>query len=271
MTTDSPRGFSPNDDTRDDVRATEPFVPNSNPLASLSGQPLGPFVLGDILGEGGQSVVYRATDRTADTTALREVAVKVLRSVASPQTHRRLEAECNAMRSLSHPGLVAFLDSGVTEHGIQWIAMRLVTGIPIHHYVRQHQPDWRELTRLMIRVCEPIVHAHAHGILHRDLKPSNILVDDRGHPTVTDFGLVHFACDEEATLSVIVNGTPAYMAPEHIRAALTPSGVKTQPTIDVYGLGATFFRLVYGRAPRTSNRQVESLLSTESFDRGEVH
>ena len=90
----------------------------------------------------------------------------------------------------------------------------------------------------MAEAAEAVAHAHARGILHRDLKPANILVDDEGHPHVTDFGLAKkVEADVEFTQSGAILGTPAYMTPEQ---ATGRRGAITTAT-DVYGLGAVLY------------------------------
>jgi serine/threonine protein kinase len=108
----------------------------------------------------------------------------------------------------------------------------------------------------MQTVAEAIQFAHDHGILHRDLKPSNILIDAAGHPRVTDFGLAkRLTGDTSLTLSGRLLGSPSYMPPEQ---AATRHG-KVSRRSDVYGLGATLYHLLTGRAPFQAATITETL------------
>jgi eukaryotic-like serine/threonine-protein kinase len=98
----------------------------------------------------------------------------------------------------------------------------------------------------MAKVARAIEYAHGRGILHRDLKPGNILLDGRGEPLVSDFGLAKWLdANKEVTKSVTIFGTPGYIAPEQAEG----SADDLTPAADVYSLGAILFDLLAGRPP----------------------
>ena len=89
-------------------------------------------------------------------------------------------------------------------------------------------------------------YAHEHGILHRDIKPGNILLDAKGEPHLTDFGLARLVETEARSRGTMeVLGTPSYMAPE--QAVGNNAGVSS--ATDVYGLGAVLYQLLTGHPP----------------------
>src|SRR5213076_828619 len=106
--------------------------------------------------------------------------------------------------------------------------------------------ELRECVRLMAKVGRAVQYAHEHGVLHRDLKPGNILLDGRGEPFVTDFGLAKWLdTTTDLTRSLAIFGTPGYIAPEQAKGP----AAKLTPVADVYSLGALLFDLFTGRPP----------------------
>jgi serine/threonine protein kinase len=105
-------------------------------------------------------------------------------------------------------------------------------------------------------VAGAIGHAHERGIIHRDVKPSNILIDVKGEPRVTDFGLAKLlAVDSELTATGQILGTPNYMSPEQATGQVARIG----PLSDVYSLGATLCCLLTGRPPFQAATTVETI------------
>ena len=108
----------------------------------------------------------------------------------------------------------------------------------------RNQPN--ECVRLLAKVARAIEYAHSQGILHRDLQPGNILLDSRGEPLVSDFGLAKWLTESsDLTQTLTTFGTPGYIAPEQAESA---AGDLT-PAADVYSLGAILFNLLAHRPP----------------------
>src|SRR5262249_53882587 len=144
------------------------------------------------------------------------VAVKMVRAglLAGGDELRRFRNEAEAASLLDHPGIVPVYEVG--EHaGQHYFSMRLVPGGSLVPLIPRYKEDPRAAARLVVEAAEAVAHAHMRGILHRDIKPANILVDEAGHPHITDFGLAkRIAGDPEMTVSGAILGTPAYMSPE---------------------------------------------------------
>jgi serine/threonine-protein kinase len=195
------------------------------------------------LGRGGMGVVYKARHLRLN----RLVALKLIRSaaLASDDELRRFLNEAEFAARLDHPNIVPIFEVGQYE-GQHYFSMKLVTGESLDKRRQEFVADPWRAARMVAATARAIQHAHERGILHRDLKPANILVDAEGQPLVTDFGLAkRVEGDNELTRSGAIMGTPAYMAPEQVSGS---RGAVTTST-DVYGLGATLFALLTGRAP----------------------
>ena len=121
----------------------------------------------------------------------------------------------------------------------------------------------RRAAELIAKLARAVHYAHQRGILHRDIKPGNILVDAKGEPHLTDFGLARLTETESTvTRTIETLGTPSYMAPEQ---ALGNNNQLTSAT-DVYGLGAVLYHLLTGHPPfagGTTYDTIRLLLETE--------
>jgi TolB-like protein len=121
----------------------------------------------------------------------------------------------------------------------------------------------RRAAELIAKVARTVHYAHEHGILHRDIKPGNILLDAKGEPHLTDFGLARLVESESSvTHTLEVLGTPSYMAPEQA----VGNNTAVSSTTDVYGLGAVFYQLLTGHPPfagGTTYETIKLLLDTE--------
>src|SRR5438045_9379490 len=141
--------------------------------------------------------------------------------------------------------------------------MKFVEGGYLDEVVRRAPMSTRQAAELIAKVARIVHYAHEHGILHRDIKPGNILLDAKGEPQLTDFGLARLVETESTmTRTLEVLGTPSYMAPEQ---AMGNNSAVSSAT-DIYGLGAVFYQLLTGQPPFAGGATYETiklLLDTE--------
>src|SRR5438046_9854033 len=221
---------------------------------------LGDYELLEEVGRGGQGVVFRARQKSLNRT----VALKVisLGQWASKAHLKRFRREAEAAASLDHPCIVPIYEVDERD-GSCYFSMKLIEGGQLDEVVKRTPMPVRQATALMAKVARTVHYAHEHGILHRDIKPGNILLDAKGEPHLTDFGLARLVESESTvTRTMEALGTPSYMAPEQAagnNAAI--SGVT-----DVYGLGAVLYQLLTGQPPfagGTTYSTIKLVLDTE--------
>jgi serine/threonine protein kinase/tetratricopeptide (TPR) repeat protein len=220
----------------------------------------GDYELLEEIGRGGQGVVYRALQKSLNRT----VALKVigLGHWATDAHLKRFRREAEAAASLEHSGIVPIYEVGERE-GSCYFSMKFVEGGQLDAVVRRESIPVRRAAELIAKVARTVQYAHEHGILHRDIKPGNILLDQKGEPHLTDFGLARLVETESTvTRTLEVLGTPSYMAPEQ---AVGNNDAVSSVT-DVYGLGAVFYQLLTGHPPfagGTTYETIKLLLDTE--------
>src|SRR5437588_2236535 len=221
---------------------------------------LGDYELLEEVGRGGQGVVFRARQKSLNRT----VALKVisLGQWASKAHLKRFRLEAEAAARLEHPGIVPIHEVGDRD-GSCYFSMKFIEGGQLDEVARREPIPIRRAVELMANVARTVHYAHEHGILHRDIKPGNILLDAKGEPHLTDFGLARLVETESTmTRTLDVLGTPSYMAPEQA----TGNNAAVSSVTDIYGLGAVFYHLLTGQPPFAGGATYETiklLLDTE--------
>ncbi|MGI8957004.1 MAG: protein kinase domain-containing protein [Chthoniobacterales bacterium] len=220
----------------------------------------GDYELLEEIGRGGQGVVYRARQRSLN----RIVALKVIAlGPWATETHlKRFRREAEAAASLEHPRIVPIYEIGERD-GCCYFSMLLVAGGQLDRLVRQEPLAPRLAAELIAKLARTVQFAHERGILHRDIKPGNILIDAKGEPHLTDFGLARLVETESTvTRTSEVLGTPSYIAPEQASGKTAELSSAT----DVYGLGAVLYHLLTGHPPfagGTTYETIRLVLETE--------
>jgi TolB-like protein/Flp pilus assembly protein TadD/predicted Ser/Thr protein kinase len=236
-----------------------PYVRKAPRLAKTLAD-FGDYKLLEEIGRGGQGVVYRAHQKSLNRT----VALKVigLGHWATEAHLKRFRREAEAAASLEHPGIVPIHEVGERD-GSCYFSMKFVEGGQLDAVAKREAMPVRRAVELIAKVARTIHFAHEHRILHRDIKPGNILLDQKGEPHLTDFGLARLVETESTvTRTMEVLGTPSYMAPEQA----VGNNAAVSSVTDVYGLGAVLYQLLTGHPPfagGTTYETIKLLLDTE--------
>ena len=213
-------------------RAPEELLPELRPGDLVAGR----FELLRELGRGGFGLVFEALDRELSRSvafkAIRPGRARALEKLAKP-----LKEEAEAAARLNHPNVVTLHDSGVHE-GTPYLIMELLRGETLAARLRRGPLPPAEALRVALEVARGLEAAHGAGVLHRDLKPGNVFLTGQGTVKLVDFGLASIM-----GRAALAAGTPAYMAPEQLRAE--PEDART----DVYGAAAVLYESLSGAIP----------------------
>ena len=226
-----------------DVTGAQIFAERTCPVCSSAinvRRKFGHYELMEVVGRGGQGLVYKAVDNNLN----RLVALKLLRTEYANDAEfvRKFESEAHITASINHPNIVRVFSFG-TDEGHVYLAMELVAKGTLDDLMEKlgRVPEARAL-QIGIEVAQGLRAGHEQGLIHRDVKPGNVLFGEDGSAKVVDFGLAMFL-EQAASDDGEIWGTPYYLSPERLNRV--PEDFRS----DIYSLGATLFHAIAGRPP----------------------
>ena len=203
------------------------------------------YRIDDMLGQGGMSAVYKATDPNLK----RVVAIKLIHAHLStdPSFVMRFESEAAAVASLRHSNIVQVYDFN-NDNGIYYMVLEFIPGETLQDRMKRLAETKRQLSveealNFTANIADAVGYAHQRGMVHRDIKPANIMLDVQGQAILMDFGIVKILGGDSHTSTGAVVGTARYMSPEIIR------GEVADHRSDIYSLGVTLYEMLSGRPP----------------------
>ena len=205
----------------------------------------GRYRLREVLGVGGMSVVWKATDDVLN----RAVAVKILAGdlALDPEARAAVLAEAQAVAKLPHPNICTVYDYGESlqadGHLVPYVVMELLTGPSLADRLKEGPLAPQEALRVAVEVATGLAAAHAHGVVHRDIKPGNVILTSTG-AKVIDFGIAAIAGAPDAWgPDGRLVATLSYVAPERL------AGGTVLPASDMFSWGVLLYILLTGTLP----------------------
>lgn len=206
---------------------------------------------GEILGEGGQGIVFRAKDKSLD----RIVAVKSLRAelLGDERARKSFLAEAKITAQLEHPAIVPIYSlTGDEKNGLH-LAMKILRGVTLADHLDETCRRYREngiakydentalrdRLELFLRVCDALSYVHHRNLMHRDLKPGNIIIGEYREVYLIDWGIAAPIRDTDPGAPPNTLGTPPYMAPEVLAKEASDQRA------DIFALGVILFDIVF--------------------------
>jgi len=200
------------------------------------------YVIEAVIGRGGFGHVYRARERlTGESVAVKELVSNLLHD---EQMVQRFIQEARATLRLTHPN-IARTHGLFADRGTYYLAMEYLPGGSLADRMKTGPLPMAEAVRIARELCDALGHAHREGVVHCDIKPANVLFDARGRVRLADFGIAYVSSQmmtrQFHTSAGTAMGTVRYMAPEQLE------GVRDDPRVDVYAMGAMLYEMLAGK------------------------
>jgi serine/threonine protein kinase len=219
----------------------------------LTGTTLAGYALGDMIGEGGTSAVFRAEHPQHGVVALKVLRDK-LRDDKTAVARFVREAKYGAR--VTHPNVVRTIEIGEARPGLHFLAIEWAKGELLERYAKRNAPlPIDEVVDIISQIAGAVQAAHAAGIIHRDLKPENVMYDPATRRVkLLDFGIAadtDMPAEDRLTRAGFFVGTLMYVAPEAL------SGEMVTPAADQYSLATIAYFLLTGALPFVAKSQRE--------------
>ncbi|MDQ7823659.1 MAG: serine/threonine-protein kinase [Candidatus Eremiobacteraeota bacterium] len=249
------------------LKASEPSTVTQSDLEGFGGQVgdirgkrlvgrFGTYVVKEIMGEGGMSIVYDAV-RESDEKGGREehCAVKVVlpAMARTEEFNKRFHREIEVYHRMAHPSIVQIYDWG-DEEGVLFIVMEKIEGKPLSEVMKQGKPEMKKALVWCLQILKALGYAHYHKVVHRDIKPSNIFITLGENIKVLDFGIARALDAKTITASDSALGTPQYLPPEQLDSR------SVDGRADLYSLGVLLYQLLSGSLPFEGKTTYEILM-----------
>ncbi len=245
---------------------------NAFPDALPPGYRLHWYLFERVLGQGGFGITYLARDTNLDQlVAIKEyLPVEVATRRADSSVRARTEdhderyrwglerfiREARTLARFDHPNIVRVL-SVFESNETAYMVMRFEEGETLAALLeRRHALSEADLMRVLLPILDGLELVHTAGFIHRDIKPDNIHIRQDGSPVLLDFGSARYALGRSRTVTILV--APGYAPFEQYYS----SGENQGPWTDIYGLGATCYRAIAGRAPLDAITRSKGILGS---------
>ncbi len=206
----------------------------------MTGTTFARYKILDKLGEGGMGVVYKAED----TRLKRTVAIKIPppQALATAVDKQRFFHEAQVAACLDHPNICTIYEIDEWD-GRPYISMAFCEGVDLKKIVDEGPLSIDRALDIAVQIAEGLQAAHEKGVVHRDIKTVNIMVSDRGHAKILDFGLAKLLRAGASPSDRAISGTACYMSPEQTR------GKEVDQRTDIWSFGVVLFEMLAGRLP----------------------